>query len=159
LIDAILHDVSIWLWPTIGRTDEPPPGLRDAARRDLEAVYVELDADLATREFLCGEISIADFALFPHLTSVNILDLGFSAERHPHLLAWYRRLRALPVFRGDLARARAWQENNATRRPVTSRVVWRGDRLEWLLANGFHDWFLSEIRAERVGWPVKSTRP
>lgn len=159
LVDAILHDVSIWLWPTLGRKDAPPPGLREAARRDLEAIYVELDADLASREFLCGELSIADFALFPHLTAVNVLDLGFSRERHPHVIEWYRRLRSLPVFRGDLERARAWMEKNAMRGPVATRVVWRGDRLEWLLANGFHEWFLAEIRAERVGWPVKSRRP
>jgi glutathione S-transferase len=159
LIDAIVHDVSIWLWPTLGRTDAPPVGLREAARRDLEAIYAELDADLATREYLCGELSIAELALFPHLTAVGVLDLGFSAERHPHLLAWYRQLRGLPLFRADLERARGWLERNATRGPITNRVVWRGDRIEWLLANGFHEWFLSEIRAERVGWPVRSTRP
>lgn len=159
LIDAIIHDVSIWLWPTLGRTDAPPAGLREAARRDLEAIYLELEADLAKSEFLCGgELSIAEIALFPHLTAVGFLDLGFSAEHHPHLLAWYRRLRALPLFRGDLERARAWLESNATRGPVTNRVVWRGDRIEWLLANCFHDWFVSEIRAERVGWPVRSKR-
>jgi len=159
LIDAIIHDVSLWLWPTLGRTDAPPSGLREAARRDLDAIYLELEADLAKGEFLCGgELSIAEIALFPHLTAVGFLDLGFSAEHHPHLLAWYRRLRALPLFRGDLERARAWLESNATGGPVTNRVVWRGDRIEWLLANGFHEWFLSEIRAERVGWPVRSKR-
>jgi glutathione S-transferase len=159
LIDAILHDVSMWLWPTLGRTDAPPAGLREAARRDLEAIYVEFDADLATREYLCGELSIADIALFPHMTAVGVLDLAFSAARHPHLLAWYRRLRGLRLFRGDLDRARAWMERTATRGPVTNRVVWRGDRIEWLLANGCHEWFLSEIRAERVGWPVRSKCP
>jgi hypothetical protein len=25
-------------------------------------------------------------------------------------------------------------------------IVWRGDRLEWLFANGFHDWWLGELR-------------
>jgi glutathione S-transferase len=159
LVDAIVHDVSIWIWPTLHRTDAPPAGLREAAKRDIEAIYAELDADLTLREYLCGELSIADFALFPHMTSVNFLDLGFSPDRHPHLVTWYRRLRALPVFRGDLERARGWIERNATRAPVTNRVVWRGDRIEWLLANGFHEWFLSEIREERVGWPVRSRRP
>ena len=159
LIDAITHDISMWLWPTLGRTDVPPPGLLDAARRDLEAIYAELNADLARREFLCGALSIADFAVFPHLTAVKFLDVPFSGDRHPHLLAWYKRVRALAVFRGDLDRASAWMERNATRGPITNRVVWRGDRIEWLLANGFHEWFLSEIRAERVGWPLRSTRP
>jgi hypothetical protein len=28
----------------------------------------------------------------------------------------------------------------------------RGDRIEWLLARGVHDWFLDEIRAGRVAW-------
>jgi hypothetical protein len=68
-------------------------------------------------------------------------------------------VRALPVFRADLDRAAAWMQRNATRGPITNRVVWRGDRIEWLLANGFHEWFLSEIRAERVGWPVRSKCP
>lgn len=159
LIDAITHDISMWLWPTLGRTDARPPGLLDAARRDLEAIYAELNGDLARREFLCGALSIADFAVFPHLTAVKFLDVPFSAERHPHLLAWYKRVRSLPVFRSDLDRASAWMERNATRGPITNRVVWRGDRIEWLLANGFHEWLLAEIRAERVGWPVRSRRP
>lgn len=34
-----------------------------------------------------------------------------------------------------------------------SRIVWRGDRIEWMLARGFHDWFFGEIGAGRVGWP------
>jgi glutathione S-transferase len=153
LIDAILHDVSLWHWPTLGRADAPPPGLREAAKRDLDAVYVELDTDLDGREFLCGDLSIADIAFFPHLTAVKFLDLSFSADEHPNLFAWYRRVRGLPLFRKDLERARAWLEKHSGRPPVGSRIVWRGDRIEWLLANGFHDWFLAEIRAERVNWP------
>jgi hypothetical protein len=31
--------------------------------------------------------------------------------------------------------------------------VWRGDRIEWILTRGFHDWFYGEIRAGRVAWP------
>ena len=80
LIDAITHDISMWLWPTLGRTDARPSGLLDAARRDLEAIYAELNGDLVRREFLCGSsLSIADFAMFPHLTAVKFLDVPFSA--------------------------------------------------------------------------------
>lgn len=153
LLDAILHDVSLWFWPTLARTDQPPAGLREAAKHDLEAVYSELESDLEGREFLCGDLSIADIAVFPHLTAVKFLDLSFSAERYPNLFAWYRRARGLPLFRRDLDRARAWLEKNAAGAPTVSRVVWRGDRIEWLLANGFHDWFVEEVRAERVAWP------
>jgi hypothetical protein len=29
------------------------------------------------------------------------------------------------------------------------KIVWRGDRIEWLLAHGFRDWFLAELEAGR----------
>ena len=34
-----------------------------------------------------------------------------------------------------------------------TKLFWRGDRIEWLLARGFHDWFLAEIKAGRTLWP------
>jgi hypothetical protein len=34
------------------------------------------------------------------------------------------------------------------------KIGWRGDRIEWVLARGFHDWLLGEIRADRVIWPL-----
>jgi hypothetical protein len=27
----------------------------------------------------------------------------------------------------------------------SEKIVWRGDRIEWLLAHGFQDWLLSEL--------------
>jgi hypothetical protein len=33
------------------------------------------------------------------------------------------------------------------------KLFWRGDRIEWLLARGFHDWFFAEIKAGRTLWP------
>lgn len=33
------------------------------------------------------------------------------------------------------------------------KLAWRGDRIEWLLANGFHDWFRSELMANRAVVP------
>ncbi len=35
----------------------------------------------------------------------------------------------------------------------TKKVFWRGDRIEWILSRGFHDWFLKEIKEDRVIWP------
>ena len=152
LLDAILHDVSIFTWAFPGST--PPAGLIEAAREDLEAMYTDLERALTEGgPYVCGALSIADLALFPHLTGVKLLGLSFSAERHPRLLAWYRHMRTLDVCRGDVARVQAFLAALSENRPAIERIVWRGDRVEWLLARGFHDWFLGEIRAGRVAWP------
>jgi len=33
------------------------------------------------------------------------------------------------------------------------KIVWRGDRIEWLFSNGFHDWWLAELAAGRAVVP------
>lgn len=155
LLDAITHDVSIWTWPFLERSDAVPEGLREAAARDLRAVYERLDGRLAGREFVCGALSVADFALFPHLSAVRFLGIPFSRDEHPRLHGWYRRLRSHPVFSADLLRVRAWLQRAASG-PTIDRIVWRGDRIEWLLANGGHRWFLHEIENGRIAWPGES---
>jgi hypothetical protein len=34
-----------------------------------------------------------------------------------------------------------------------TKIFWRGDRLEWILARGYHGWLLGEIERGRVLWP------
>jgi hypothetical protein len=34
------------------------------------------------------------------------------------------------------------------------RVQWRSDRLEWVMKNGFEQWFLAEMRAGRAFFPL-----
>ena len=34
------------------------------------------------------------------------------------------------------------------------RVQWRSDRLEWVMKNGFADWFAEETRAGRAFFPL-----
>lgn len=150
LLDAITHDVSNGGFGFPHGTR--PDGLLEAARADLAPIYAALERDLAGRPFLCGELSIADLALFPHLTAMRFLDLSFDGTTHPRLLAWYKRLRDVPVCRADLDRTAAFlREAGTIQRP--ERIVWRGDRIEWMLAAGFHEWFVGEIRAGRVAWP------
>ncbi len=70
VIDAVIHDVSLWTWPTHRRADAPPAGLVEAGRRDLAEIAARLESDLGAGAFLCGErATIADFALFPHVPS------------------------------------------------------------------------------------------
>ncbi|MFQ5955230.1 MAG: glutathione S-transferase C-terminal domain-containing protein, partial [Kiloniellales bacterium] len=97
--------------------------------------------------------SIADLALFPHLTAVRLLGVSFSPERHPGLAAWLKRMRGLDVCRADLERTRAYVANLAERNLERRKIFWRGDRIEWLLARGYHDWFMKEIADGRVIWP------
>jgi hypothetical protein len=34
------------------------------------------------------------------------------------------------------------------------RAQWRSDRLEWVIKNGFADWFVEEMHAGRVSFPL-----
>jgi glutathione S-transferase len=34
VLDAVIHDISLWTWPTHHRSDRPPGGLLEAGRRD-----------------------------------------------------------------------------------------------------------------------------
>ncbi|MDH5263706.1 MAG: glutathione S-transferase family protein [Betaproteobacteria bacterium] len=156
-LDAIVVDVSLWSWAH--RDDEPPAGLREAAARDLDAIYARLEEALGHGgEFLCGPFSLADIALFPNLYATRTLQLGPDPARHPRTMAWLKGLARLPLFQADLARVRAclasFKDDPGFER---ERIFWRGDRIEWLLANGFHRWFLQEIEQGRVLWPGTTT--
>jgi glutathione S-transferase len=153
VIDPILVDVSYWTWAS--RTDAMPAGMLDAARRDMDQVYAAIERDLDGRALLGGDRpSIADVALFPHISGTRALQLGYDAERFPRLHAWSRRLRALPAFAADLERVKqflpTFTGGDAHER---RKIFWRGDRIEWVLARGYHAWFMNEIVEDRVLWP------
>ena len=150
-IDSILADISYWSWAE--RPDQMPAGMRQAAQSDLDRIYDAIERDLQAREYVCGDFSIADFALFPHLSAVRALGVPFSLEQHLRLSAWLKRMRSIEICRADLKRARAYLADLGTRNLERRRIFWRGDRMEWVLARGYHDWFVQEIREGRVIWP------
>ena len=153
LVDPILTNVSYWLWAT--REDAMPEGLLDAARRDLEAVYAAVERDLEGAAMVSGAaVSIADVSLFPHLTATRSVGVGYDAVRFPRLHGWLTRLRAIDAFADDLVRVRAFLAGLAGSDSYERRkIFWRGDRIEWMLARGYHAWFADEIAADRVIWP------
>ena len=151
LIDAILTDISYWKWND--RQDSMPAGLLEAARAELRRVYDALERDLARQEYISGPLSVADISLFPHLASVRAMEVAFSAQEHPNLTRWLRQMRALPICAADLRRARDFVVNLKDRDIERRSIFWRGDRIEWLLAHGFHDWLFGEIKERRVLWP------
>jgi glutathione S-transferase len=153
VIDPILIDISYWTWAE--RDDVMPAGMREAAQRDMDQVYAALERELDGQSFVCGDLSIADLALFPHIVSTRPLGVGIDEGRFPRLTAWLARMRALPLCAADVRRAKEFLagmftgEADAERR----RIFWRGDRIEWVLARGFHAWFVKEIDEGRVLWP------
>ena len=151
VIDAILIDISYWKWAN--RADTMPDGLLEAGRAELAAVYAALDGELARNEFVSGSLSIADLALFPHLASAKAMEAPFSARDHPNITRWFKQMRGLPLGAGDLQRARDFITGLEQRDFERDRIFWRGDRIEWLLARGYHDWFFKEIQQGRTVWP------
>lgn len=151
-IDPILIDISYWTWAE--RPDVMPVGLLSAAQLDLDIVYAAVEVALDAREYVCGTLSIADFALFPHLVSVRPLGVPIDPQRFPRLTAWLTRMRSVPVCQADLARTKRYLAETAGDPDVERRkIFWRGDRIEWVLARGYHEWFMREIVEGRVIWP------
>lgn len=152
-IDPILINLSYWSWAE--REDAMPEGMLEAARRDLSRVYDALERDLSDRPFVSGDsISIADVALFPHLTATKTFGVGHDPARHPRLHAWLKSLRAHPVFARDLSRVKDFLATYAAEAAhERKKIFWRGDRIEWVLARGLHRWFVREIEEDRVLWP------
>lgn len=160
LVDAIVTDLAIWNWANIGSM---PEGLRAAGQRDIGEIYDELERDIGEQSFICGALSIADLALFPHLAAAWHLDLRCSSAHHPGVTAWVKRMRDVPVCRKDLERVRAWwakfRSGEATGSKLDrERVNWGTHRLEWLLANGHAEWFARQVQNDRVLWSVGPSR-
>lgn len=151
LIDPILINISYWQWAD--RPDTMPDGLLAAAQAELGLVYRRLDEDLKTREFVSGDFSIADIALFPHMGAAKAMKVEFSPAGHPNLARWFGQMRKLPICAADIGRARAYVARLNEHDVERKRIFWRGDRIEWMLSHGFHDWFGREIAEDRVLWP------
>jgi glutathione S-transferase len=151
LIDAILINISYWQWAE--RPDTMPEGLLAAARKELGLVYARLEQDLTDRDFVSGDLSIADFALFPHLVAAKAMQVDFAPAEHPRLARWFERMRQLPVCGADVRRARTLMAQLAKLDVEKRRIFWRGDRIEWMLSHGFHDWLMREIAEDRALWP------
>ena len=150
-IDPILVDISYWMWAE--RDDEIPAGLKEAAQQDLNEIYDALERDLADVDYLCGDFSIADIALFPHISAVRLLDVSYDSAMHPRLAAWFKRMRGHQICAADLDRIRDYLGAIVDSNIERTKIFWRGDRIEWILARGYHDWFANEIEAGRVMWP------
>jgi len=159
VLDAIIHDISIWTWPTHHRPDQPPDGLLEAGRRELHKILIDLEDSIDASGFVCDQLSIADFSLFPHVSSLKPLGVLLEDSVHPKLLRWNRKMRMQAAVREDLESVKrcAVEKFGSGRSPYEAeKVVWRGDRIEWLLAHGFQDWLFSELARGRAVVPCSA---
>jgi glutathione S-transferase len=150
-VDAIMTVIGNWKFAEL---PPMPERLMAAARTDVRRVYDRLDKKLAGQSFVCGEISAADYALYPQVASGAALGLTLDRHAHGSVFAWLKRIRERPEGQSDLAAARHWWENRATSTVDTKRVNWGTFRLEWLLASGGVDFFVEQVRADKVLWSV-----
>ena len=148
-LDAIVTTIGNWHFADL---PPMPEGLLEAAQRDVALLYDQLQQRLACRAFICGEISAADFAAYPHVAAGAALGLKFDPQRHPDIQRWLKAMRARPEGQTDAAAARDWWANRAAKTVDTQRINWGTFRLEWLLANGQADWFAAQVHQGKVLW-------
>ncbi|KIZ33016.1 MULTISPECIES: glutathione binding-like protein [Rhodopseudomonas] len=69
--------------------------------REARRLYSVVDAQLAERDYIAGEYSIADMACFPWIMTHKAQ--GLSLDDYPNLKRWYATLRARPQLQAGLA--------------------------------------------------------
>lgn len=150
--DPIVVDCSYWHWAD--RHDEPPPGLLAAGQSDLDIVFGRLETALAARPqpWPFGSPGVVECAWFPNLAAVRPMGFSIDQSRYPTVLAWLRTMRAHPVFAADAKRTAAFLKTLAISNHERTQLFWSGDRMEWLLARGFHHWLANEIDADRAAF-------
>lgn len=77
-LDAAVYALSVVEY---GR-GESHPEMHAATGRDLQRLYDELTAALGEEHFFCGEFSIADISIIPHLMVAMFLGFPADATRH-----------------------------------------------------------------------------
>jgi glutathione S-transferase len=155
-LDAALYAVAI---VEMGRR-ESQPTMHEAASQDLRRLYDELERRLDERPFFGGAFSLADIAVAPHLMAAAFLGFPLDADRQPRLARWMDRVQERPAVARDNADVmETLQRLQAEGQPGFDpyRVQWRSDRLEWVIKNGFVDWFIEEMRTKRAFFPLPAS--
>ena len=77
-------------------------GRLHGAQEALSRQHAELDKQLASRDYLCGDFSVADIGTFIMLSAGATLGAPVS-EKCTNLLAWFARLGQRPAFSNEMA--------------------------------------------------------
>jgi glutathione S-transferase len=155
-LDAALYAVTV---VEFGR-GESHPAMHDAAAGDIGRLSDALERRLGDEPFFVGQFSIADIAVAPHLMVATFLGFPPNASTHPKLARWMGHVQERPAVTRDNADVmETLQRLQAEHQPGFDpyRVQWRSDRLEWVIKNGFVDWFIGEMQAKRAFFPLPAS--
>lgn len=86
----------------LNRELRKPDGERDQkiieqARGKITECFDRLEKELAGREYLAGEFSLADIAFYPNIDTLDRIQVQVDAK-YKNILAWIARLKARPSF-------------------------------------------------------------
>src|SRR5579863_6861327 len=82
----------------VWKTDSDPAAV-ETARRELARFLPVLEQALGGRDWLEGELSLADIAYAPHLALIAEGDAGYDFASTPNVRAWLARLWARPAWK------------------------------------------------------------
>jgi hypothetical protein len=125
------------------------------AAADLDIVFDRLEAMLRDRPkpWPFGGPGVVECAWFPNLAAMPFFGLSLDASRFPNAVAWFEAIRSHPAFVADAQKTAAFLKEGRHLSHERRKLFWSGDRLEWLLSRGFHNWFLGEIETGRTAFP------
>jgi glutathione S-transferase len=83
--------------PRVLKQQGNDPAVIAEARARIARFLPVLDRELATHDYVAGELSIADFAMGPRFDKAPAL-LGIDMTPYPHIRAWHERLAARPYW-------------------------------------------------------------
>lgn len=77
--------------------DQRDKSMIERRTKTIEAAVAELDKRFGAGPFLAGEFTLADAALAPHVTAVDLIGLEVG-DRFPRVSTWIEHLKARPSF-------------------------------------------------------------
>jgi len=152
-LDAAAYAVTV---VEFGR-GESHAAMHEAAARDFQRLYGELERLVDGQNYFCGEFSIADIAVLPHVVTAGFFGFAADPATHPSLIGWLGRVQQHASVERDSADVmETLTRLQAEKRPAFDPylVQWRSDRLEWVIKHGFADWFREEMKAGRAFFPL-----
>ncbi len=160
LCDRTFDAAMFGYWLATVRDGQPEAAqMKTAARNEFAQLLDVLEQALRERDYLCGELSVADFGAVTYVAGASGMEIAMDA--FPNLGRWLSRMRRLPAALADIKRVRDAMaqvtDMKAEFEGPDGKVHWRDSRLEWPLRHGFFDFVAREFRAGKMMFPPEAS--